>query len=349
MQLDGTPNVDIAQLAGIVQVNTVANIIQLKGALARGGARPLGDLVTLGTNLANLTVNELDALAVAPAVNNLGEYLVQDGIHQNRTPDNLINETHTNANLADRQAVVNSNPLRSVIRERWAGGDATAIMSTLLEGSLFWPRGSGPDPSDNYQIEGGTTFADWIRGGNENQNQPTANAVDTMNCWEGVLFAAYLAGKLSYARLTQIHIQAAQAANLIDPGGAGYAAYQAWDAGGRVGPIPPGVYNVQLAMDAYYNELAQFLNAHNSVPWDPYAIPPRGIPRGQIVFFTDQAAPTNMDKLGHVAISLGRGVGGNTEIMSHWSHPGNSFQYLTINQLFVGGYNPDVYTAPSPW
>ncbi|MGR3279773.1 eCIS core domain-containing protein [Acaryochloris marina NIES-2412] len=351
VQLEGTSNADIGRLAGLGQVNTVAHIIQLKGALARGGARPLADLVTLGTNLPNLTVNELDALAVDPAVNNLGEYLVQDGIQQNRTADNVINESHTNANTGQRQAVANHDALRSVIRERWvAGGDATAIMATFLEGSLYWPAGSGPEPSENYQIRLGSTFASWIRGGNENENKPTANAVSTMNCWEGVLFAAYLAGKLTYLQLTNIHIQVATAANLIDPGGAGFAAFQAWDAGGRVGPIPLAAYNAaNNAQNAYYDGLAQFLNAHNSNPWDPTAMPLTGVPRGHIMFFTDQAPPTNKDKLEHVAISLGRGVGGNAEIMSHWNQPGNSFQYLTINQLFTGTYNPDVYTAPCPW
>lgn len=350
VQLEGTSNIDIAQIAGLGQVNTVVHIIQLKGALARAGARPLADVVTLGTNLAHLTVDELDALVVAPAVNALGEYLVQDGIQQNRTADNIIDEAHTNSTLILRQAVANSIPLRSVIRERWvAGGVATAIMSTLLEGSLHWLRGSGPDAADNYRIEGGTTFADWIRGGNENNNPPSADAVSTMNCWEGVLFAAYLAGKLSYAQLTAIHIQAATAANLIDPGSAGYAAYQVWDAGGRVGPIPAQVYNFSAAEKAYYDELAPFLNAHISVPWDPAAMPLTGIPIGQIMFFTDAAVPTDMDKLEHVAISLGRGVGFQTEIMSHWNHPGNAFQYLRINQLIGPGYDPDIYTAPSPW
>ena len=349
VQLDGMSNAHINQLAGLGQVHTVAHIIQLKAALARGGARPIGDIVVLGTNLANLTVDQLDALTVIPAINNLGEYIVQDGIHQNRTAEDLIDENHTNANLITRQAVANSGPLRAVINGRWGGGDATAIMSTLLEGSLHWPNGSGPDPNDMYRIEGGTTFADWIRGGNENNNQPVANATDTMNCWEGVLFAAYLAGKLTYAQLTNIHIQAAQAANLIDPNGAGYAAFQAWHNGGKVGPIPLAAYNVNPAINAYYDQLAQFLNVNHSVPWDPNAVPLTGIPRGQIMFFTGNAAPTNMDKLDHVAISLGKGVGGNVEIMSHWDRPGNTFQYLTINQLFAGGYNPDVYTAPSPW
>ena len=324
VQLDGISNIHINALAGIAQVTTVAQLIQLRQALAVPGSRPLADLVTLAGNAAGLTVDDLRSLAAAPATNALGEFVVQDGIHRNQSANKYTKESHA-ANLGDRQAVLANDALRAVIRERWAGGVATAIVATLLEGSLYWPGGSGPEPAEGYQIRLGSTFASWIRGGDENQNKPAANAVSTMNCWEGVLFAGYLAGKLTYVQLTTIHNQAAQAGGLVDPAGTG----------------------TMGAMTAYYNALGQFLNVHNSNLWNPNAVPPPALPMGNIVFFTDQALPTNMDKLSHVAISLG-GRGGNARLMSLWYLPGQRFRYLTVAQMLVA-FPSTVYTAPCPW
>jgi hypothetical protein len=311
----------VLALAGIHAGIGVAGLIQIGLAQAAGGAgaRPLGDLVTLANNLQGLTAAELAPLALLNVGGALGEYIVQDGIQQNRTFADLSNEVHANATAAERRVVANHAALRAVIRVRMAGGEATALIATLLEGSLTWPGPSGPDDTQQYQIELTSDFATWIRGGVENANRPAVAAASTMNCWEGVMFAGYLAGRVTYAALTTAHQNAAQdgqAAN--DP-------------------------------DAYYLSLSHFLNADNSALWDPTANPAPALPIGNIVFFTDEANPTDDDKLDHVAISIG-GAGAAARIMSLWDQPGNitSFQNITVGQLLAASPS-DVYIAPNPW
>jgi hypothetical protein len=322
VQLAATQNADILVWASIAQVAAVAAIIQLSQIV---GGRPPADLRDLALHAPGLSFVELLPLASTGVGGPLGEYFVQDGIHQNRRHRDWVTQIQ-NAAVPARRTVANHQGLRGLVRERWvAASDATPIMAMLLQGSLRWPEPSGPNPTEGYQIDRTSTFANWIRGGNENANRPRANAVSSMNCWEGVFFSAYLAGKVSYAQLTTIHAQAAGAGHGIDPGG--------------VGTVP--------AQDAYYDQLAHFLNAHNATQWRPRTHPRPVLPRGDIVFFTTAAAPTDPDKLEHVAVSLG-GRGNAAEIMSLWTLPGNTFLRVTIGQLLTS-FPSKVWRAPNPW
>jgi hypothetical protein len=159
------------------------------------------------------------------------------------------------APVSERQAVLNDAPTMSLIRSRFSGVYATTIMSSLLEGSQTW---TNPPATDFYSF-----FV--LRNGQG--TRPSFSA--TMNCWESIMYAAYLAGVLSASWIKSYYVTARAVP------------------GTTVNPTP-----ALWAQLGFSTSLPQYA---------PTARPPRVPTVGQLVFYL----PTGATIPSHVAIFMG--------------------------------------------
>jgi hypothetical protein len=284
VQLANVANAEILQLGGLPQVHTVAEVIQL----AQAGGRPRADLITLGTNVAGLTVGEMVALAAVPAGGTqLGEAFVTRARAGNFNAADWVNDAHARP-LNERQSVLISNPLLALVRAGIPGRASVTVMSALLERSQQWENPPDSDFFDHFITR--------------RRNSPLANT-RTMNCWESILYAAFLAQQIDAAWIRQFYRTALAAG---DPNVAIWAA---------LGYIPG---------------LLQY----------PASMPTAG----QLLFFTGSTDPYP----GHVALSLG-----GHKMMTLWHQPNNidSVQRIRINTLVndpLYGVSPPVVTFVNP-
>jgi len=142
-------------------------------------------------------------------------------------------------------------------------------------------------------------FTAWLMAGG---NQPNMNSY--MNCWESVLFSAFVAALVGQPWLRIIHRKAALSYELQHR------------VGGNAAPT---------ASPHYFLALSHAFGFFGSVPFEPRA---GLVPRvGEILFWErDQ----------HVAISLGRTwVNGQPQdrMMSLWQHNGGRFARLTLDDM----------------
>ncbi len=98
------------------------------------------------------------------------------------------------APVPERQAAVADSATLDLIRARFTGVYATSITSSLLEGSQNW---ANPPQTDFY-----TFFVT-----NRATGTPPS-APSTMNCWESILYAAWLAGVLSATWIRNYYVNA---------------------------------------------------------------------------------------------------------------------------------------------
>jgi hypothetical protein len=168
----------VLALAGIHAAIDTAGLIQigLASAAGGGGARPLADLVLLANAAPVLTAAELGDLALQPRGGALGEAFILNVTTNASTAAQLAGTAHA-ATMLERQAVLNDATLRSVIRAN-LGNSATIVMSALLESSQQWVNPTGNDFFAYFYTNLGTG---------------TLPNAATMNCWESILYAAYLA------------------------------------------------------------------------------------------------------------------------------------------------------------
>lgn len=107
--------------------------------------------------------------------------------------EGIIQAIHA-APVADRRAAVADSTTLDLIRQRFRGVYATTIMSSLLEGSQTW---TNPPNTDFY-----TFFV-------LNQASGTPpSSLATMNCWESIQYAAWLAGVLSATWIRNYYVSA---------------------------------------------------------------------------------------------------------------------------------------------
>ena len=206
------------------------------------------------------------------------------------------------ASQEDKLAILNNPAYMRWIRDRYGPAAQTVIVAALLEGSLYWPGPSGPNESG--AIAPTSDFGRWMRG----EGPPPDPATGSMNCWEYLMYAAYLSGDVSYEELTAIHNQAAAAARAeTDP----YEAY-----------------------GAYYGVIEHALGADSRVSL-PLGVPP---PAGSIIFFDTGSGP-----LAHVVMATGRlAPDGSPEIVSLWTLPFvegwryQSVQITSVEKVSIG-------------
>lgn len=233
------------------------------------------------------------------------------------------------------------------------------LVDTALskQGDLYWAGGSGPDPSDHYQIRQTTRrpshfdaaspdktkgievntndFAAWIHGGSE----PTD--ASKMNCWEAVFYSGYKAGIISQAWLMDLHKRAAKAGDTASDGSAYMAVLGAALGLPAAKPLTPGggkhtvVRGDTLSHIAatWYGDATRWQPIYDAnkavIGPDPnkiavgikLVIPPGGNGPAK------EQAPARsdlvfFDGLAHVALSLGtKNAAGNHEVMSLWILP----------------------------
>jgi hypothetical protein len=200
------------------------------------------------------------------------------------------------APVAERQAVLNDTALRDLVNRRLSDEWASTVFSALMEGSQTWKN---PTENDFF-----TYFV-------TNRGSGTLPNAATMNCWESILYAAYLA-------------------RLIDA---------AWIA---------TFYRTAIASPDPNRAIWTTLGFSTSLP--TYAPPGPGgasagggggvrtvVPRtGQLLFYhTGGAIP------GHVAVSMG-----GDQAMSLWNQPNN---VSTVQRIRVTDLAGTVYVGNPPW
>lgn len=244
-----------------------------------------------------------------------------------------------------KQTLLADDGLRKFIRTRLSKTDAMLVASTLLDRSLFWESGSGPDMGNNFQIQATADFSRWILGRDENGPDRPDLLTGTMNCWEGVLFSMYVAGVVSYATLLEMHDRAQEAGHSTHAAGLETLAQDPEARRARIGDWKEErmvnwsraqvdewysskiegkreeetnygrTAAKQMGSDAYYSVLAEHLGAKGAKEWKVGDDPP---PAGDIVFFTGVGPARKSQKwtVAHVCISLGRKTSKGTEIMN---------------------------------
>ncbi|TMQ05401.1 MAG: DUF4157 domain-containing protein, partial [Deltaproteobacteria bacterium] len=95
---------------------------------------------------------------------------------------NAIIEMIHAAPAAERQAAMNDATLRDLINTRLTAEWAQTVFSSLMEGSQKWKNPTGNDFFDFFVTRNG--------------DGPLPNTA-TMNCWESILYAAFLARQVS--------------------------------------------------------------------------------------------------------------------------------------------------------
>lgn len=117
------------------------------------------------------------------------------------------------ATLSERRAILNNRELMEFIRNS-CGDAATIIMSALLEGSQTWVNPTDNDFFRYFVIDGKTLIL-----------PQTAS----MNCWESIMYASYLAGEIDVQYIQEFY---SDVLSELDPNAA------VWDALGFDDSLP---------------------------------------------------------------------------------------------------------------
>jgi len=152
------------------------------------------------SEMRDLFVSVCNNEEMAEAVGLLGGTLLQKSqwvIAEGIDAEVLITIIHA-APLADRQTVLNNSTARGLISGEFSGDEAVTIMSSLLEGSQHWDNPPSNDFYQYFMVNGGTG---------------TLPNSSTMNCWESIMYAAYLAGEIDVAWIIQFYTQAMNTPN----------------------------------------------------------------------------------------------------------------------------------------
>lgn len=104
-----------------------------------------------------------------------------------------IIDTIRAASVAERQAVLSNSTVIALIRTTLTAVDASTIMSELLVGSQDWKN---PPLSDFF-----TYFI-------VNRGTGLMPSLASMNCWESIMYAAYLAGQVDSAWIYSYYARA---------------------------------------------------------------------------------------------------------------------------------------------
>lgn len=140
----------------------------------------------------------------SPRTQTLQEWL-QDKLQGHPPSHRTVVDKIHGASVANRRQALNDGQLRTRIQNAYTGPEATTILSALLEGSQEWRNPPGNDFFDYFVTQNGTG---------------TLPNTDTMNCWESIMYAAYLAGEVSAAWIRNFY-QTAQGSG--DPNAAIWA------------------------------------------------------------------------------------------------------------------------------
>jgi hypothetical protein len=94
---------------------------------------------------------------------------------------------------AERRVALNNSALRDLINSQLSGERATIIMASLLEGSQTWTNPPNNDFHNYFVV---------------NKGKGTLPNTASMNCWESILYAAYLAHQINADWIIQFYATA---------------------------------------------------------------------------------------------------------------------------------------------
>ena len=256
----------------------------------------------------------------ASLINTIQTLLEEDPVNYER----LIEAIHA-ASLEQRQAARHNEGLRDLINNSsLSDGEATTVMSSLLEGSQTWqnPFELKEDETTRAWVEGenglelhvtretklkvNDFYAYFIRG---HGNPPTDTS--TMNCWDSILYAAYLANLIDENYIRNFYEIALRSG---------------------LGPQADVIIWQQLGWSEDLDEYPR--QASGTAQNSQEVITPTA---GQLVFYLPEGAAYPS----HIAISLGE-----DRAISLWNQPNNvdAVQRININEL-PGA----IYIGNSPW
>jgi hypothetical protein len=213
--------------------------------------------------------------------------------------DAIIAMIHA-APTAERQAVLADAQLRTDITARLGRERASTVFSSLMEGSHTWRN---PPANDFY---------DYFVTRNGSGTLPNSA---TMNCWESILYACYLAGQVSAGWIRSFYNTAMTSP---DPN------VSIW-----------GQLGFSTSLPTYAPPATSGTGGATATPGQSTTatVTPRA---GQLLFYhTGGAVP------GHVAVSLG-----GDQAISLWSQPRNVNSVQRIQVTDLAG---TVYVGDPPW
>jgi hypothetical protein len=204
------------------------------------------------------------------------------------------------APTAERRAVLSDAALRSLINSRLSGARASTVFSSLLEGSQRW---SNPPRNDFY-----TFFI------TNNGNGPLPNTA-TMNCWESIVYAAFLAQQVTAAWIRSFYTTATSA----PPADITATFWQ--------------LLHFSTALPTYAAPARPGTGGGLGAPGRGTTVTPRA---GQLLFYhSGGAIPA------HVAVSLG-----GDQAISLWNQPNN---IASVQRIQVTAIPGTVYVGDPPW
>lgn len=202
------------------------------------------------------------------------------------------------APVAERQAAMNDSALRDLINTRLSAQWAQTVFSSLMEGSQKWQN-----PTANG------FFAFFVT---NNGNGPLPNTA-TMNCWESIMYAAFLAHQVTAAWIKSFYTTALAA------------------------PDPNAMVWTQLrfstALPTYAPPTTSGTAGGTGAPGTGNTRTPSA---GQLLFYHSGGAVP-----GHVAVSLG-----GDQAISLWNQPNHVDAVQRIRATDLPG---TIYVGDPPW
>lgn len=202
------------------------------------------------------------------------------------------------APVAERQAVLNNSALRDLINSRLGEEWAQTVFSSLMEGSQTWKNPTANDFFTFFVTNAG--------------NGPLPNTA-TMNCWESIMYAAFLARQVSAAWIKSFYDTALAAS---DPNAMVWTQLQFSTALPTY--APPATSGTQGGAGA----------AGTGNTRTPSA--------GQLLFYHSGGAVP-----GHVAVSLG-----GDQAISLWNQPNH---VDAVQRIRVTDLSGTIYVGDPPW
>jgi hypothetical protein len=166
----------VSQLAGVHGGINVAGLIRI----GQPAVRPLDSRIAAANAFPTLTAGEIVKIGLVAVAADLSNTII----------DNILPLTDLVIHAAsspERQAVLANRGLLAIVKTL---GHAPVLMSALLEGSQKWRN-----PTKNY-------FYKYFVSKNRNGRLPNKKS---MNCWESVLYAFYLAGRKTAADIRSFY------------------------------------------------------------------------------------------------------------------------------------------------
>lgn len=177
----GTPAVYLLLKHGAVYTR----LTLLQYIKQRNLQRSIQDLVQIAARFPALSADEILQIGEVPVANDLANTIINTL--------NAVNDVAIH-NVApdERRAVLANAGLRAAVRTQ---ADAPILMSALMEGSQHWEN---PPKSDFYRY-----FVTYRGNG-------VLPDTSSMNCWESILYAFYLAGQKTADDIRQLYQSAAE-------------------------------------------------------------------------------------------------------------------------------------------